>query len=64
MDLQWPVSRAEIAKIQRHRKRLAVERAMQSRFYRGRLDGIDLERLDDPQVYPVSPGTGVGKHRI
>ena len=36
MDLRWPASRAEIAAIQRERKRIAFERARQAPFYKGR----------------------------
>src|ERR1700745_3507259 len=55
MDLRWPASRAEIAAIQRERKRIAFERARKAPFYQGRLDGIDPERLDDPSVWAKIP---------
>ena len=55
VDLLWPKSRAEIAEIQRARKRAAVESARHAPFYRGRLDGIDLDRLDDPEVWNRIP---------
>jgi phenylacetate-CoA ligase len=47
MDLRWPVSRPEIERIQHERKRVAVERAMQSRFLKKRLPKLDLDRLDE-----------------
>ena len=37
MPLQLPKSRTEIADIQRRRKRVAVERALQSPFHNGRI---------------------------
>ena len=55
MDLRWPASRAEIAAIQRERKRIAFERARKALFYKGRLDGIDASRLDDPEVWAKIP---------
>lgn len=55
MDLRWPASRAEIAVIQSERKRIAFERARKAPFYRGRLDGIDPNRLDDPEIWARIP---------
>ena len=55
MDLRWPASRAEIAVIQSERKRIAFERARKAPFYRGRLDGIDPSRLDDPDIWAKIP---------
>ena len=55
MDLRWPASRAEIAAIQRERKRIAFERARKAPFYKGRLDGIDAGRLDDPDIWVKIP---------
>ena len=55
MLLPLPESRAEIVQIQRQRKRLAVERARQAPWYRGKLDRIDLDRLDDPEVWQRIP---------
>jgi hypothetical protein len=42
-------SREEIAAIQSARKRVAVERARQSAFWKPRLSHINSERLDDPR---------------
>jgi len=47
MDLKWPASRAEVAEIQRVRKRAAVDAALRAPFYRERLRHINLDRLDD-----------------
>ncbi|HKS63775.1 MAG TPA: AMP-binding protein [Xanthobacteraceae bacterium] len=45
--LALPKTRAEIAAIQAKRKRRAVEQAKRAPFYQGKLDHIDLDRLDD-----------------
>ena len=37
IDLRWPASRAELERIQRERKRVAVERALQSPFLKKRI---------------------------
>ena len=55
VDLLWPKSRTAIADIQRKRKRAAVEAAKRAPFYRGRLDGVDLDLLDDPDVWNRIP---------
>ena len=55
MDCRWPGSRQEIERIQRERKRIAVELAASAPFYRDRLSGIDRERLDDPEVWSSIP---------
>ena len=47
MDLRWPKSKAELEQIQRERKRVAVERAMQAPFFKHRLGNIHLEKLAD-----------------
>lgn len=54
-DLQLPESRQEIAEIQRARKTIAVEKAKRAGFYRGKLDGIDTGRLDDPEEWAKIP---------
>jgi len=53
--MKWPQSSAEIARIQSERKRIAVERAMQSPFWKRRMPAIDLARLDDPDVWRRIP---------
>lgn len=55
MPLPLPQSRAEIAKLQSERKRIAVERALRSPFHGERLAGIRLDRLDDPQEWAKIP---------
>ena len=55
MNSRWPSSQAEIGKIQRERKRLAVERAMQAPFLRKRMPKLDLDRLEDPGVWQRIP---------
>ncbi len=55
MDLRWPQSASELARIQSERKRIAFERARRSRFNNGRLDTIDADRLDDPAVWARIP---------
>lgn len=53
--LGLPESRREIDAIHRSRKRLAVERARQSRFLAKRVAGIDPEKLDDPHEWTKIP---------
>jgi phenylacetate-CoA ligase len=55
MDFRWPKSKSEIEGIHRVRKRVAVERAMRSPFLRKRMPKLDLERLDDPEVWRKIP---------
>lgn len=50
-----PRSRAEIEAIQRTRKKIAFERAQRSAFYRGRLDGVNARKLDDPHEWRKIP---------
>jgi phenylacetate-CoA ligase len=53
--LALPKSRAEIESIQSQRKRRAVEQARRAPFYAGKLDAIDLDRLDDPDEWRKIP---------
>src|SRR5712691_11649230 len=55
MDFRWPKSKSEIEGIHRVRKRVAVERAMRSPFLRKRMPKVDLERLDNPEVWRKIP---------
>ncbi len=57
MDLRWPTSEAGLKRAQSERKRLAFERAKRAPFYKGKLDGIDADRLDDPAVWAKIPIT-------
>jgi phenylacetate-CoA ligase len=53
--LPLPKSRAEIRRIQSERKRVAVERALQSSFHKKRLPRLNLERLDDAEEWRKIP---------
>jgi phenylacetate-CoA ligase len=55
MTLPMPGSRAEIARIQSARKRVAVENARRAPFWRGKLDHIRLDRLDEPEEWEKIP---------
>jgi phenylacetate-CoA ligase len=55
MLLGLPKSRAEIEAIQSRRKRRAVEQARRAPFYAGKLDAIDLARLDEPDEWRKIP---------
>lgn len=55
-DLPFPArSREDIAVIQRVRKKIAVHRARKSKFFRDRLSGIDVERLDEADEWRRIP---------
>jgi len=54
-DFRWPRSQKDIERIQSERKRIAVERALQSPFWKRRMPTIDLMRLDDPEVWRRIP---------
>ena len=55
-DMTFPAaSRERIAEIQRARRRLAFERAKRSPFYRGRLDHVRADRLDEPEEWAKIP---------
>ena len=53
--LPWPTSRQAIAQLQSGRKRAAVEHAKRSAFFAGRLDHVNVERLDDPSEWAKIP---------
>lgn len=53
--LSFPASRAEIARLQSERKRHAFELARRAPWYRGKLDNIDVSRLDDAEVWEQIP---------
>ncbi len=55
LPLCIPDSPEEIEGIQRRRKRIAVERARRSAFWRPRLAGIDTGKLDDPAEWSKIP---------
>ena len=53
--LELPKSRAEIERIQRERKIVAVENAKRAPFFAGKLDHIDVAKLDDPEEWRKIP---------
>lgn len=55
MPLELPTSRAEIEAIQSRRKVVAIEQARRAPFYRGKLDHVRLDRLDDPEEWQKVP---------
>ena len=55
MDFRWPRSGAAIEAIQKERRRLAVERALQSPFWKRRLPKLDLDRVHEPDVWRRIP---------
>ena len=55
MVLRWPQSPDDIERIQRERKRIAVERALQSPFWKRRMPSVDLNRLDEPELWRRIP---------
>ena len=46
--LDWPRSPSQVERLQSERKRRAVELARRAPFFRDRLGGVDIDRLDDP----------------
>jgi len=54
-DFRWPKSQADIERIHRERTRLAVERALQSEFWRRRMPPIDLDRVHEHEVWRRIP---------
>jgi phenylacetate-CoA ligase len=55
MPLELPSSREAIRRLQSERKRVAVERALQSPFHKKRLPALNLDRLDDAQEWGRIP---------
>jgi phenylacetate-CoA ligase len=53
--LELPKSRDEIRRIQRERKRVAVEQARRAPFHRARLAHVDAAKLDDPEEWAKIP---------
>ena len=54
-SLAPPTSREEIRNIQSARKRDAVAQARRACFFKGKLDHVDVERLDDPAEWNKIP---------
>ena len=50
-----PTAKAAIAAIQSERKVNAVRQAKRAPFFRGKLDHVDLDRLDDPREWAKIP---------
>ncbi|HSD44418.1 MAG TPA: AMP-binding protein [Burkholderiales bacterium] len=55
MPLEFPKSRAQIAALQSERKRVALAQAKRAPFYRGKLDHVNADRLDDPEEWQRIP---------
>src|SRR6266850_982274 len=55
IPLTLPKSRAEVRRIQTERKRVAVEQAIRSKFWKPRLEKVRVERLDDPEEWRKIP---------
>ena len=53
--MRWPASSESITKIQHERRRIAVERALRSPFWKKRMPQIDLERVHEPEVWRRIP---------
>ena len=54
-ELAFPPTPEQISKVHSAGKRRAVERAKMSPYYAGRLDDIDLDKLDDPGEWARIP---------
>ena len=50
-----PRSRDDITALQNVRKKIAFQRALQSRFFKDRLTGIEIDRLDEPDEWRRIP---------
>jgi len=55
LDLKLPASKAEIARIQSARKPVALAQAKKAAFYKGKLDHVRADRLDDPAEWAKIP---------
>lgn len=53
--LPLPGSREDIRRTQREQKKVAFERAKQAKWYQGKLDHINADKLDDPDVWSQIP---------
>ncbi|HEX6155810.1 MAG TPA: AMP-binding protein [Burkholderiales bacterium] len=53
--MKLPASRAEIRRLQSEGKRRAVEQALRSPFWKKRISKIDVEKLEDPDVWRKIP---------
>ncbi len=55
LDLRLPKSKADIERVQSERKPIALRNAKRAPFYRGKLDHIREDRLDDPGEWARIP---------
>jgi phenylacetate-CoA ligase len=55
MAFELPRTRKDIARIQSERKRVAVEKALRSPFWKKRMPHVELGKLDDPEVWRKIP---------
>ncbi len=55
LDLRLPKSKSDIAAIQKSRLPIALNQARRAPFYRGRLDHVRADRLDDPAEWAKIP---------
>jgi phenylacetate-CoA ligase len=55
MDLRLPKSAAEITRIQNERKPIALANAKRAPYYKGKLDHIDADNLDQPEEWAKVP---------
>ena len=55
MPLPLPKSPKDIEEIHRQRLPLAVEQAKKAPFFKDRLAGIDISKLDDPSEWAKIP---------
>ncbi len=53
--LDLPKTRRDIERIQSARKKRAVAQALRAPFYKGKLDHVNIERLDDPEEWQKLP---------
>ena len=53
--IKLPQSREEIRVVQSERKKIAFERAKKTAWYQGKLAKIDVNKLDDPEVWNQIP---------
>jgi phenylacetate-CoA ligase len=55
LDLRLPKSKADVDRVQSERKPIALRNAKRAPFYRGKLDHIREDRLDDPEEWSKIP---------
>jgi len=55
LDLELPNSKEEIIQIQSIRKKVAFEQAKKTKFYKGKLDHINIDLLDEPEEWAKIP---------